>query len=132
MGEHDFMQLVGQWANDILIWIGFGTLVGLLAKAVMPGRDPGGAVATLMMGIGGSIIGSGTLMWISGGTRVTPISPLGFLVATAGAFILLFFYRLLAGHFFTERGTHHHNVPAAHFTRARSRSRRRTTIDDAH
>ena len=35
----------------ILIWIGFGTFVGLGAKALMPGRDPGGSVATLLMGI---------------------------------------------------------------------------------
>ena len=54
-----------QWANDILIWIGFGTLVGLMAKAIMPGRDPGGAVATLMMGVGGAVIGCSMLMLCS-------------------------------------------------------------------
>jgi len=91
-----------QWANDLLVWVGFGTLVGLLAKAIMPGRDPGGAVATLAMGIGGTIIGCGTLMYFYEGQRVTPISPVGFLVATCGAFILLFFYRLLGGRFFIE------------------------------
>ena len=37
--------------NDILVWIGYGTIVGLLAKTVMPGRNLGGAVATLAMGI---------------------------------------------------------------------------------
>jgi len=35
-------------------WVGFGTIVGLMAKAIMPGRDPGGAVATLSMGVGGT------------------------------------------------------------------------------
>jgi uncharacterized membrane protein YeaQ/YmgE (transglycosylase-associated protein family) len=96
-----------QLANDILVWIGFGTLVGLMAKAVMPGRDPGGAVATLMMGIGGTIIGCSVTTYIANGGRVTPISPLGFAVATLGAFVLLFFYRLLGGRFFHEgdRGT---------------------------
>ena len=96
-----------QWANDILVWVGFGTLVGLMAKAVMPGRDPGGAVATLMMGIGGTIIGCSVTTYIANGERVTPISPLGFVVATLGAFVLLFFYRLLGGRFFYEgdRGT---------------------------
>jgi uncharacterized membrane protein YeaQ/YmgE (transglycosylase-associated protein family) len=96
-----------QWANDILVWVGFGTLVGLMAKAIMPGRDPGGAVATLLMGIGGTIIGCSVLMYLSNGQRVTPISPLGFVVATVGAFALLFFYRLLGGRFFVEgdRGT---------------------------
>jgi uncharacterized membrane protein YeaQ/YmgE (transglycosylase-associated protein family) len=80
-------------ANDVLLWVGFGTITGLVAKAIMPGRDPGGAVATLMMGIGGSVIGSGVLMYFWEGHRVTPISPEGFVVATAGAFVLLIFYR---------------------------------------
>ena len=98
-------EVLSQWANDILLWVGFGTLVGLLAKAIMPGRDHGGALATLLMGIAGSVIGCGTLMYFANGLRVTPISPLGFVVATAGAFILLFFYRLLAGGVFREAGT---------------------------
>jgi uncharacterized membrane protein YeaQ/YmgE (transglycosylase-associated protein family) len=89
-------------AHLILTWVGFGTLVGLLAKAIMPGRDPGGAIANLLMGVGGTVIGCGLLMFVSDGRKVTPISPEGFLVATGGAFILLFFYRLLGGQFFVE------------------------------
>ena len=95
---------VQQLAHDLLAWIGYGTVVGLLAKAIMPGRDPGGAVATLAMGIGGSVIGCGALMYISNGVRVTPLSLIGFVVATAGAFILLFFYRLLSGRY--DRGSY--------------------------
>lgn len=94
--------VIQQWINDILVWIGFGTVVGLLAKAIMPGRDPGGAVATLAMGIGGTVIGCGVLAFFFEGKRVTPISPMGFAVATAGAFIILFFYRLLGGYWFQE------------------------------
>ena len=90
---------VQEMAHDLLAWIGFGTIVGLVAKAIMPGRDPGGAVATLAMGIGGSVIGCGVLMYISNGVRVSPMSPIGFVVATAGAFVLLFFYRLLSGRY---------------------------------
>lgn len=90
--------------NDFLVWIGFGTLVGLLAKAIMPGRDPGGAIATIMMGILGSIIGCGTLLFFWEGKRITPISPIGLLVATTGAFVLLVFYRVLAGHWLREDG----------------------------
>jgi uncharacterized membrane protein YeaQ/YmgE (transglycosylase-associated protein family) len=100
--EPQFPELVQAWANDILVWIGFGTLVGLLAKAIMPGRDPGGALATLMMGVGGVVIGCGSVSFFNNGQRVTPISPLGFLVATAGAFVILFFYRLLAGYWGIE------------------------------
>jgi uncharacterized membrane protein YeaQ/YmgE (transglycosylase-associated protein family) len=102
MDTPDLMEQVKLVANDVLTWVGFGTIVGLLAKAIMPGRDPGGAVATLLMGIGGTVIGCGTLSYFYEGGRVTPISPLGLVVATAGAFILLFFYRLLGGYWFVE------------------------------
>jgi len=102
MPEPQFPEVVQQWANDILVWVGFGTLVGLLAKAIMPGRDPGGALATLLMGVGGVVIGCGSVSFFNGGQRVTPISPLGFLVATGGAFVILFFYRLLAGYWGAE------------------------------
>lgn len=115
-----------QWANDILVWVGFGTVVGLMAKAIMPGRDPGGAVATLMMGIGGAIIGCGTLMYFTNGQRVSPITPVGFVVATLGAFTLLVFYRLLAGRFFIE-GDRSVRMP---FYGQRRRSYGTTRIDD--
>ncbi len=105
MENAEFAQLVQSWTNDILVWIGFGTVVGLLAKAIMPGRDPGGAVATLLMGIGGTVIGCGVVGFFFEGQRVTPISPLGIAVATAGAFIILLFYRLLAGYLFIEGET---------------------------
>src|SRR5262245_26943230 len=95
----DTVQVV---ANQVLVWVGFGTLVGLLAKAIMPGKDPGGAVATLAMGIVGTIIGCGTLSYFWQGHLISPISPLGFCVATAGAFVLLFFYKLLGGYYFEE------------------------------
>ena len=84
-----FNDTVQQWANDILVWIGFGTVVGLLAKALMPGRDPGGAIATLAMGIGGTVIGCGTLSYFWEGHRVTPISPIGLAVATGGALVVI-------------------------------------------
>ena len=100
--NQQLMQTVQNLAHDMLTWVGFGTLSGLLAKAIMPGRDPGGTVATLLMGIGGSVIGSGILMVCTDGMRVTPISPLGFVVATAGAFILLASYRIMGGYWFRE------------------------------
>ena len=98
-------EVVHQWAHDVLAWVGFGTLVGLAAKAIMPGRDQGGALATLLMGVGGTVVGSGLLVLLGGGQRVSPLSPLGFVTATAGAFILLGFHRLLNGAFFREEGT---------------------------
>ena len=65
------LETIQQWANDLLVWVGYGTLVGLLAKAIMPGRDPGGAVATLCMGIGGTVIGCGVVSFFTEGQRVT-------------------------------------------------------------
>lgn len=128
MDQPALPETVQQLANDLLTWIGFGTLVGLLAKAIMPGRDPGGAVATLLMGVGGSVIGSGTLMYFSDGQRVTPISPLGLVVATGGAFVLLLFYRLMAGHFFVE-GAPLPPPPAATAKRRASTRRSRVYYD---
>jgi uncharacterized membrane protein YeaQ/YmgE (transglycosylase-associated protein family) len=108
-----------EWANDILVWIGFGTLVGLLAKGIMPGRDPGGAIATLLMGIGGTVIGCGIVSYFIAGQRITPISPLGFFVGTAGAFIILAFYRLLGGRFFVEGENGRHRLRPLRRPRAR-------------
>jgi uncharacterized membrane protein YeaQ/YmgE (transglycosylase-associated protein family) len=118
-----FPEEVQQWTNLVLVWVGFGTLVGLLAKAIMPGRDPGGAVATLAMGIGGTVIGCGILAFFYEGYKVEPISPIGFVVGTAGAFVVLFFYRMLAGYWFVDD-----SVPPRRPRRWR-RSRRH---DDSH
>jgi uncharacterized membrane protein YeaQ/YmgE (transglycosylase-associated protein family) len=118
-----FMQSVQQIANQVLTWVGFGTLVGLLAKAIMPGKDPGGAIATLLMGIAGTIIGCGVTSYFWRGHFVSPISPLGFLVATAGAFVLLFFYKLLGGYYFKED-----EGPLVRRPRIFSRGRRPATV----
>jgi len=91
-----------QLANDVLVWVGFGTLVGLLAKAIMPGRDPGGAVATILMGIGGTIMGCGVVSFFGDGERIVPLSPLGMTVGIIGSLVILFLYRLLGGHYFVE------------------------------
>jgi uncharacterized membrane protein YeaQ/YmgE (transglycosylase-associated protein family) len=112
------------WVHDMLAWIGFGTLVGLLARALMPGRDPGGAVVTLALGIGGALIGCGTWALAVDGTRITPVSPLGIMVATGGAFGLLFFYRLLGGYFFQEN----EDVVANRLRRKTYRTRRPRTV----
>lgn len=114
-------EVVQHCVETILIWIGFGTVVGLLAKAIMPGRDPGGAIATLSMGVGGTIIGCGVLSFALGGHIITPISPLGMGVGTLGAFILLFFYRLLGGYWFIEG----EEPKVLHRSRRRRTTRRR-------
>jgi uncharacterized membrane protein YeaQ/YmgE (transglycosylase-associated protein family) len=103
MPNAEFVQGASDWAHTALVWIGFGTLAGIIAKLIMPGRDPGGPIATLMMGIAGTCLGLGLLSYFTS-QRITPISPLGFVVAIGGAALLLFFHRLLGGYFFTEQG----------------------------
>jgi uncharacterized membrane protein YeaQ/YmgE (transglycosylase-associated protein family) len=117
------MDTVSQAANQVLIWVGFGTLVGLLAKAIMPGKDPGGAIATLAMGVAGTIIGCGVLSYFWQGHVISPITPLGFCVGTGGAFLLLFFYKLLGGYYFRED-----QGPLVRRPRFFGRSRQPTTV----
>ena len=91
------LDMIAQWMHYGLEWIGFGTVVGLLAKAVLPGKDGGGALATVIIGILGSIIGAALIAFFVEGSHITPISLLGFFVAMGGTTILLISYRILGG-----------------------------------
>lgn len=102
MADADLTVAIGRAAHEMLVWIGFGTVVGLVAKAIMPGRDPGGAVGTLLMGIGGSLIGCGLLLLYDANYRVSPISPLGFVAGTGGSVLLLLFYRVMSNSYLVE------------------------------
>ena len=98
------------WVNVVLIWIGFGSLAGLLARAVLPLKEPSGSLSTLTLGITGTAIGLGALSWVQGGGPSNPISPLGFMAAVAGAFGLLVIYHLL------RLVVHRQSPPAAETT----------------
>lgn len=74
----------------VLGWMLFGLIVGAIAKLIMPGRDPGGIIVTMLVGIAGAVIG-GFLGRAIGWYQ--PGEPAGFVVATIGAIILLFIYR---------------------------------------
>ena len=76
----------------ILGWIVFGLIVGLIAKLLMPGRDPGGFIITMLLGIAGAVIGGligRTLGWYG------PNESAGFLMSLVGAVVLLALYRIL-------------------------------------
>ena len=124
MSEAEIMIIVKDSLNELLRWVGFGTLAGLAAKAIMPGRDPGGAVATMLMGIGGSVIGCGTVLFFWRDASIDPISGKGFIAATLGAFSLLFFYRLLSGSFIKGGSVHEDKI----MHRARRDGFRRASI----
>lgn len=86
-----------QWICVVLIWVGFGTLVGLLATVIFPFRRPAGPFWAVVLGIAGSTLGLLGLSWLFPDREVrdfNPISPLGFLAATVGAFVLLTLYRI--------------------------------------
>ena len=123
MENPDILVMANRWCEILLIWVGFGTLTGISAKAIMPGRDPGGAVATLGMGIGGTLVGMGILTYFYNGEPLSPISPIGFLVGTTGAFLLLFFYRFLGGYWFVEGAQGLVNGQSGRVRRSRRRSR---------
>ena len=75
----------------VLGWMLFGLIVGALAKLVMPGKDPGGIVVTMLLGIVGAVIGGfiGRSLGL-----YQPGEAAGFFVATLGAIVLLFLYRM--------------------------------------
>jgi len=75
---------------SILGWVVFGLIVGALAKLVMPGRDAGGVLVTMGLGIAGALV-AGFIGRLLGWYQ--PGEPAGFLMATLGAELLLFIYR---------------------------------------
>lgn len=82
----------GSW----LWWVIIGAIAGALAKWIMPGRDPGGIIITILLGIVGGVLGG----WLAnnvlglgvGGNFIVPI-----IVATLGAVIVLVIYRAVTG-----------------------------------
>ena len=78
----------------ILGWILFGVIVGALAKLVMPGRDPGGIIVTMLLGIAGAVLGGllGRAMGLYSAGE-----PAGFIGSFIGAVALLALYRMMVG-----------------------------------
>jgi len=79
------MHIIGQ--------IIFGLVVGVIAKLLMPGRDPGGFIVTMLLGIAGALLGGfiGRAMGFYG-----PNESAGWLMSIGGAVLLLLLYRLVA------------------------------------
>ena len=76
----------------ILAWILFGLVVGIIAKLLMPGRDPGGFIITILLGIAGALLGGfiGRAMGFYG-----PSESAGWLISILGAVVLLALYRMM-------------------------------------
>jgi uncharacterized membrane protein YeaQ/YmgE (transglycosylase-associated protein family) len=78
----------------VIGWIIFGLIVGAVAKLLMPGRDPGGFIVTMLLGIAGALVG-GFLGRAAG--WYGPNDPAGFLMSLFGAVVLLLLYRVIVG-----------------------------------
>ncbi len=77
----------------ILSWILFGLVIGVIAKLLMPGRDPGGFVVTILLGVAGALFGGfiGRAMGFYGDNQGA-----GWIMSILGAIILLALYRMMA------------------------------------
>ena len=80
----------------ILSWIVMGLLVGIVAKFIMPGDDPGGFIITVLLGIGGAFVGGFVANFLGFGT-FTGFNFGSFLIATGGAILILVLYRAAKG-----------------------------------
>jgi uncharacterized membrane protein YeaQ/YmgE (transglycosylase-associated protein family) len=79
----------------ILSWIIVGLIAGVLAKWIMPGKDPGGLIVTIILGIVGAIVGGFLVGLFTPGDPITGINIQTIVVATLGAILLLVVYRLI-------------------------------------
>lgn len=76
---------------ELLAWIFFGLIVGVIAKLLMPGRDPGGFIVTILLGIAGAVLAGfigRAIGWYG------PQEAAGFLMSLVGAIVLLAIYRM--------------------------------------
>jgi len=79
----------------LIVWVIVGLIAGALGKLIMSGRDPGGIIVTILIGMAGALVGgfiTQGLFGLRGGGFISTI-----IVATIGAIILLALYRLIAG-----------------------------------
>src|SRR5512147_2460436 len=79
----------------IIGWIIFGLIAGAIAKMLMPGRDPGGWIVTMLLGVAGAVVGGwiGRVLWGSAGVNNWSLG--SFALAIVGAIILLAIYRII-------------------------------------
>lgn len=77
----------------VLSWILFGLVVGIVAKFLTPGRDPGGFILTTLLGVAGAVLGGylGRALGFYG-----PNQAAGFLMSVLGAIVLLLIYRAVS------------------------------------
>jgi uncharacterized membrane protein YeaQ/YmgE (transglycosylase-associated protein family) len=84
--------------GDIIGWIVFGLIAGAIAKFLMPGRDPGGIIVTILIGIAGAFIGGFIAKALGFGDPIDEFFDLStWVAAVVGALVILFAWNALSG-----------------------------------
>ncbi|MBC7909658.1 MAG: GlsB/YeaQ/YmgE family stress response membrane protein [Pyrinomonadaceae bacterium] len=85
----------------LISWIVFGLVAGVIAKLLMPGKDPGGCIITMLLGVAGAVLGGFIAEALGIAGKTGSFGDRGFLIrmafAVVGAIILLAVYRMIAG-----------------------------------
>jgi len=82
---------------SLLAWIVLGLIAGLVAKALVPGRDPGGCTVTILIGIAGALLGGWLSTLLGFGGLAGGLDLRNLIIAVLGAIVLLVLFRLVAG-----------------------------------
>jgi len=83
------------WVNLVLVWVGFGAVVGFLANAFLPTGNPSGFFGNLVIGIAGSCAGPIVFVLFLKPQQFHPMSPIGLATAVLASVILLILYRVI-------------------------------------
>ena len=81
----------------ILTWVIFGLIAGIIAKLLTPGRDPGGCIITMLIGVAGAFVGGFLYELLTGRQQIMRFDLGSLVIAVIGSVILLLLYRLVAG-----------------------------------
>ena len=81
----------------IIGWIVFGLIAGVIVKLLMPGRDPGGCIITMLLGVAGAFVGGFLYRLLTGRAVFFQFDLGSFVVAILGAIVILAIYRLVLG-----------------------------------
>ena len=80
----------------LISWIVFGLIAGAIAKFLMPGRDPGGCIITIVIGVVGAVLG-GWIATLLGFGGISGFDWRSLFIAILGALLLLFLWRMISG-----------------------------------
>jgi uncharacterized membrane protein YeaQ/YmgE (transglycosylase-associated protein family) len=82
---------------SVVFWIIFGLIAGVIAKLLTPGRDPGGCIITMLLGVAGAFLGGFLYSFLTGRPYIAEFDLGSLAVAVGGAIVVLLLYRVVAG-----------------------------------